>query len=103
MAVFAVFTYNVTDPERYAKYNPGSLPTVGATIAKHGGEIVFADGDAIYEEGAKKHVNVCIKFPSVDAVHAWENDPDYAPAKEHRLASTADYTVFFAKPMAPPE
>ena len=53
MAVFAVFTYNVTDPERYAKYNPGSLPTVGATVAKHGGEIVFADGDAIYEEGAK--------------------------------------------------
>ena len=97
MSVFAVFTYNVTDPERYAQYNPGSLPIVGATIAKHGGEIVFADGDAIYEAGDKKHVNVCIKFPDEAALHAWMEDPEYGAIKGHRVEASDNYTVFFVE------
>ena len=102
MAVYAVFTYDILDPERYAQYAPGSMPILVATLAKHGGEITFADPNATYDEGEKKHMSVCIKFPSAEAVHAWENDPEYAPAKAHRVASTGNYTVFIAQAFQPP-
>lgn len=99
MSVYAVLTYDITDPKGYSNYLPGSIPTIMGTIAKHGGETIFADGEAVYEEGEAKRMNVCIQFPSIEDFHGWENDPEYAEAKAHRLASTNNYTVFVAKGM----
>lgn len=93
MAIHAVLTYDITDPERYAKYNPGSLPIIGGTIAKHGGEIIFA-GPANYIEGQAKMANVCLKFPSGDALNAWMADPEYTAISSHRTEASNNYTVF---------
>lgn len=62
MAVYAIFTYNITDPERYAKYIPGSAGIIFGTSAKHGGSVVFADGEAQYIQGDAKMMNVAIQF-----------------------------------------
>ena len=103
MSVYAILTYNITDSERFAQYVPGSAPAIFGTIAKHGGEVIFADGEANYIAGESKMMNVGIKFPSEDALHAWENDPEYAEAKSHRLASSDNYTIFVAKEFVPPQ
>lgn len=75
MAVHGVFTYDITDPEGYAAYSPGSLPIIAATMAKHGGEALFADSAARFEVGERKAVAVGVKFPSDEALHAWPEDP----------------------------
>ena len=46
MAVYGIFTYDISDPEGYAAYSPGSLSIIAATMAKHGGEALFADSAA---------------------------------------------------------
>jgi uncharacterized protein (DUF1330 family) len=102
MTVYAVFSYDITDPKRFEQYIPGSAATIFGTIAKHGGEVIFAEGAAEYLNGAKKAMNVCIRFPTAEAVKAWESDPEYAPAKAHRLASTANSSLFIANKFAPP-
>jgi uncharacterized protein (DUF1330 family) len=97
MSIYAIFTYNVTNPELYSKYMPGSAPVILGTISKHGGTVIFADSEANYIDGEAKIMNVCIKFPSEDAFHAWENDPEYAEAKGYRLGASDNYTIFLAK------
>jgi len=101
MAVYLIFTYNITDPERFSQYIPDSAPAVFGTIAKHGGQVIFADDEASYIDGESKMMCVGIKFPSEEAIHSWENDPDYAEAKSHRLASSDNYTTFVAKEFVP--
>lgn len=103
MAVYAVFTYDIVDPDRFAQYIPGSAGAVLGAIAAQGGELIFADGEAAYVSGEARTMTVCIKFPNAEAVHAFENDPNYAEAKAHREASTANATGFIAKEFTPPQ
>ena len=37
MAAHAVISYDVSDPEVFQQYNPGSLPVIMQTMMKHGG------------------------------------------------------------------
>ena len=95
MAAFLVITYDVSDAERYAEYNPGSLQGIFETVAKHGGEAVFA-GPPDVVTGSVEHTAVCIKFPDADAAKAWLADDEYAPFKAIRMESTtniAEYVV----------
>lgn len=96
MAVHGVFTYDITDPEGYAAYSPGSLPIIAATMAKHGGEALFADSAARFEVGERKAVAVGVKFPSDEALHAWLEDPEYAATIAIRIATTDNLTMFIA-------
>lgn len=93
MAVLLVTTYNVTDPEGFAEYNPGSLPFIGATIAKHGGSMAFG-GAPKFIAGDPRHVAVGISFPDAESAEAWMNDAEYATVAHLREESTADTTVF---------
>lgn len=102
MSAYLSFTYNVTDPEGYAKYNPGSLPAIMQTLAAHGGEVLAAGKDGTWVHD-KRHVIVLLKFPSVDAAQAWLDDPDYASAKAMRLASTADIHGYIMPEFQMPE
>jgi len=95
-AVYGIFTYDITDPEGYAAYSPGSLPIIAATMAKHGGEVLFADSAARFEAGDKKAVVVGVKFPSDEDLHAWLADPEYADAVAIRIATTDNLTMFMA-------
>lgn len=91
MSVILLVSYNVSDPEGFAAYNPGSLPTIGSTVAKHGGEIVFAGAPEVLR-GDAPSASVGITFPDADAAKAWLDDPDYAEAKAIRLATTDTIT-----------
>ncbi len=91
MAAMLLVTYNVSDPEGFAGYNPGSLPVIGATVKKHGGSITFA-GKPEVVRGEGTQASVGITFPDAAAAKAWLDDPDYAEAKAIRIATTDTIT-----------
>lgn len=93
MAALLVVSYDVSDPERFADYNPGSIPAIVGTIGKHGGELVSA-GPPDVVMGEIESVVVCISFPDVDAAKAWLADDEYAPMKAIRHESTTNIREF---------
>ena len=93
MPAYMMISYDVSDPERFKDYNPGSLKGIVATLNKHGGEIVAA-GPTDVIEGAAASVCVCITFPSADAAKAWADDDEYAPLKAIRYESTTNTTEY---------
>ena len=96
MAVYGIFTYDITDPEGYRAYSPGSLPVIASTMAKHGGEVLFADEQARYVAGEERSVAVGVRFPSDDALHTWLADPEYADTVAIRIATTDNLTLIIA-------
>lgn len=66
MAALLVISYDVSDPDRYAEYNPGSLDAIMGTVGKHGGQAVAA-GPPDVVMGSMEHAVVCISFPDADA------------------------------------
>ncbi|MCB9737851.1 MAG: DUF1330 domain-containing protein [Deltaproteobacteria bacterium] len=104
MPAYLVVTYDVTNPEVYARYNPGSMPVIGATLARHGGKILAAGpGDAATWLGDQaRHTFVVIEFPTVEAAYAWNDDPEYAAVAQHRIAATANTFGFIVPGFAPP-
>ena len=91
MTAYLVITYDVTNPERLADYNPGKAELLKATIAKHGGAVV-AGGPTEVTDGNGTERCVLLSFPDADAAKAWQNDDDYAPAKAIRLEATTNVT-----------
>lgn len=93
MAAYMIITYDVSDAERFADYNPGSLKGIFATVTKHGGSIIGAGPtDAI--EGSAVSTCVLISFPDADAAKAWASDDEYAPLKAIRYESTTNITEY---------
>ena len=93
MSVYMMITYDVSDPERFKDYNPGSLKEIFGTIAKHGGAIVGA-GPTESVTGSAESVCVCLTFPDADAGKAWLADDEYAPLKAIRYESTTNTTEY---------
>ncbi len=93
MSVFLMITYDVSDPERYADYNPASLAGIMPTLAKHGGEVVMSGPPEVLA-GAMEHTIVGIKFPDAEAAKAWADDEEYAPFKAIRYESTTNITEY---------
>lgn len=76
---------DVADPEGYANEY---LPKARAIIKAHGGRLVAAAGAAAsgsqvvaIDGQAPKRVVVYV-YPSMDALHAWRNDPEYVHVRE---------------------
>lgn len=93
MAAYFILTQDFTDLERFRQeYVPKVLPF----IAKHDGEVVVASFDAKPLQGNPPKGVVVIKFPSEQALRGWENDPDYKPVKEVRLALTTNANAVLA-------
>lgn len=84
-----IVSYDVSDPERFADYNPGSIAEIMATIGKHGGQPV-AMGPPEVVTGSMESVVVCISFPDGDAAKAWLADDEYAPYLAIRHESTTN-------------
>lgn len=103
MTAYFIVTYDVTDPEQYAKYNPGCNHITGSTVAKHGGKIMVATQDVVRLSGAETATKVIIQFPSREAALAWHDDIEYAPAKAIRLASTNNVNAFIVDQLVIPE
>lgn len=89
MSALLIVSYDVSDPDGYAQYNPGSLEQIFATVAKHGGQALAA-GPPEVVVGSMEHTVVCISFPDVDAAQAWLADDEYAPLKAIRHNSTSN-------------
>ena len=96
MTVLLITTYNVTDPARFADYNPGSLAAIGATIAKHGGSMAFGGAPEVLA-GEPRHAAVGINFPTAEDAKAWMADPEYASLGAIREESTGDTTAFMVE------
>ena len=101
MAAYLIASYDVADPDEYAKYNPGSMPVIMQTVTKHGGIVLAAGGPCDWLAGERQAL-VVIEFPTVEAAKAWESDPDYAPAKAIRVASTTNRVEVITAKFQPP-
>lgn len=91
MTAYLVITYDVSDPERYAEYNPGKGREIFATIKKYEGSMVVA-GPTDVTVGDGPAICVCVSFPDADAAKAWQADDDYAPLKAIRYEATTNIT-----------
>jgi uncharacterized protein (DUF1330 family) len=85
MSAYFIAQINVTDPERYQGYLAGFMPI----FERHGGELLVTSKNEVeLIEGDWIHTRmVVMKFPSLDAAHAWHDDPEYEALAEHRHAS----------------
>ena len=101
MPGYMIATYDVTDPEGYAKYSPGSLETIMGTIAKHGGKVLVAGGEAHWYAGERKAV-VVVEFPTFEAAKAWEEDPEYGEVRGLRIESTSNRVELVVDGFKPP-
>ena len=93
MPALLIVSYDISDADRYAEYNPGRLGDIMATIGKHGGQPVAA-GPPDVVMGSADHTVVCISFPDGDAAKAWLDDDDYAPLKAIRHESTTNISEY---------
>ena len=87
MAVYLIVDVRLKDAAAYEAYKAA----VPALIARHGGEYLVRGGALEVLEGPWRPTRLVIfRFPDRAAVHAFMNDPDYAPLKalRHRLAET---------------
>ena len=83
--VYFVGEIEVTNTEGYAKEY---LPKAREIIKKHGGQLIAAGGAAgggnpvIAVDGEPPKRVVIYRYPSVDAVQAWRNDPAYEQVRK---------------------
>ncbi|MGE0258174.1 MAG: DUF1330 domain-containing protein [Alphaproteobacteria bacterium] len=83
--VYFVGEIEVTDPEGYAREY---LPKAREIIKAHGGQLLASGGAAgsgnqvIAVDGEPPKRVVIYKYPSVDAVRAWRNDPAYEQVRK---------------------
>ncbi len=92
MPAYWIVDVNVTDAAQFAPYRQ----QVPAIIARHGGEYLVAGGVHEVTEGPwQPTVLVVCRFPDRTAIHAFLNDPDYAPLKTLRqqIAATSAVAV----------
>jgi uncharacterized protein (DUF1330 family) len=81
---------DVSDPEKYKNYTA----LTPAAIEAHGGEFVVRGGACEAVEGpAENRRVVVIKFPSVEAAHAFWNSPEYARAKQERVGAAVMHAM----------
>jgi len=91
MTTYFIATYDVSDPERFADYTPGSGKEIVATITEHGGR-VLASGPSDVTVGSAPGRVVLISFPDAESAKAWQGDEGYAPLKAIRYEATTNIT-----------
>src|ERR1700751_2501362 len=95
---------DVSDPEGYAKEY---LPKAREIIKSHGGQLVAAAGAAasgpqvVAIDGAAPERVVIYKYPSMEALRAWRNDPAYVQVR-HAGEKYAKYNTFAVEGISSP-
>lgn len=88
MPAYMIIDVNISDSNAYEEYKKH----VPALIQKHGGEYLIRGGDHKVVEGSWQPTRlVLLKFPSIEAANAFNDDPDYQPIKaiRHRAAHSS--------------
>jgi uncharacterized protein (DUF1330 family) len=93
MPAFIVARVDVTDPEKFKKYQ--SL-TPNA-ISTNGGKFIARGGKTVTLEGAEETRRVVLlEFESVEAAQAFWDSPEYAEAKAAR-ENASDFQAFIVE------
>jgi uncharacterized protein (DUF1330 family) len=88
MPAYLIADIVIRDAERYEAYKR----VVPALIARHGGEYLVRGGAFDVLEGDWRPTRlVLFRFPDRAAIHAFMNDPDYAPlaTMRHEIATSS--------------
>lgn len=69
------------------------LPTANRLVAQHGGKYLARTANHEQVEGAPQDaaLRIVIQWPSKEAALAFENDPEYAPHLQARLANSTSH------------
>ena len=104
MPAYLITAYDISDSDGYSQYSPGSIGIIMATIARHGGEVLAVGPKAAAQwlSESTRDTFVAIQFPSTAAAQGWLDDPDYAPARALREASTTNVIGFIVPAFEPP-
>ena len=87
MYTYLIVNIEVTDPASYEEYKVGVPPI----LARHGGEYLVRGGSwEAFEGDWRPSRLVILRFPNLNAIRAFQDDPEYAPLKalRHRIART---------------
>ena len=86
MSVFLIADVLVTDDAWIPEY----AANVHDLVDKHGGKYLSRSGNITMLEGETPESTLIalIEFPSIEAVHAFANDPDYEPYGKARQAGS---------------
>ena len=92
MAAYFVVQATVTDEPRFQKYREAVVPF----IARFGGRIVARGAKVEVLEGEHDtRPVVMFEFPTMEAIHAFWDSPDYVPIKKMREGiATMDVWAF---------
>lgn len=88
MAVYAIVSVDVRDPDEYAKY----AELAGPAVVMYGGEFLARGGATVVREGTTKDRNVIIRFPDMETAQTFYDSPEYQEALSYALpVSDRDY------------
>ncbi len=82
MTAYLISNVKVTDEA----WIPAYAQSVHRIVAKHGGRYLSRSGNITAIEGERPDTTIValLEFPSVEAVQAFVNDPEYAPFAQAR-------------------
>lgn len=90
MAAYLIVQGTIHDEGQYQKYREAVVPL----ITRHGGRFLVRGGKVEVLEGAPDDRRpVIFEFPSMAALRAFWDSPDYVPVKKLR-ESVADFDVW---------
>lgn len=69
------------------------LPTANRLVKQHGGKYLARTSEHEQIEGDPREaaLRIVIEWPSIEAARAFENDPEYKPHLEARLANSDSF------------
>ncbi|MBI2170837.1 MAG: DUF1330 domain-containing protein [Chloroflexi bacterium] len=89
MPGYVITQYTVRNPKTYAQY----APLAGPALAVYGGKVLVVSHAPEVLEGKPYAVTVVLEFASVETARRWYTSPEYAKAKQLRLASTEGWLI----------
>ena len=91
MAAYVIVDIQVTDPAVFDEYKR----RVPATITAHGGRYLARGGPTEVVEGSwRPRRTIILEFPSMPALKAWWNSPEYQELGDIRKRSADSNIVF---------
>lgn len=92
MPAYLIADEIITDPDTFDDYKRAVLPTItahGGRFLSRGGTVTLVEDGKGWEPGRM----VIIEFPSVEAIRAWYDSPEYAAIRGIRLRSATSTLI----------
>ncbi|MEK9659568.1 MAG: DUF1330 domain-containing protein [Chloroflexota bacterium] len=90
MPAYLFAEIDIRDPKGYEEYRAGAR----VATEQYGGRVIARTAEAQVLEGSGPGVHaVIIEFPSLEALQAWYDSPEYAEPKAIRARTTVSRVV----------